>query len=119
MAWILIADDSAISCRIIKTIIEKKGHTTTCVADGELALAELSGNKFDAAIIDLLMPVKDGFDVLKEVNKQKIDIPIIILTADIQESTRIKCIELGARSFIKKPINETLLIETLNGILVK
>jgi DNA-binding response OmpR family regulator len=119
MAWILIADDSAISGKIIRKIIEKNGHASTCVSDGELAISELKKNKFDIAIIDLLMPVKDGFDVLKEVKDQKINIPILILTADIQDSTRVKCMELGAESFIKKPINEKILMETLNGILIK
>lgn len=56
-------------------------------------------------LLDLLMPEYDGFAVLRDAREQGLDIPIVVITADIQDITRNDCMELGARAFLNKPVD--------------
>lgn len=79
----------------------------------ELALEK----KPDLIILDLLMPEIDGFEVLKRLKSESPDIPVIIASADIQETSHEMCMELGAADFINKPVNRDKLAGAINNIL--
>jgi len=117
MAHILIVDDSSLSCEILKKIVVSEGHTAETVNNGVSAIEKLASASFDAAIIDLLMPEKDGFQVLRDAMIMKIKTPIIICSADIQETTSTECYDLGARGFIQKPIKAAKVMDALNSVI--
>ncbi|WP_421910156.1 response regulator [Methanolacinia petrolearia] len=73
--------------------------------------------KPDLIILDLLMPEFDGFEVLKELKRKSVDIPVLIASADIQDTSHDLCMELGAADFINKPINHDKLTTAINRIL--
>jgi twitching motility two-component system response regulator PilH len=105
MGTILVCDDSLFQRRILRSIVEKNGHFLLEAKNGHECLTIAKEKKPDLIFLDLLMPDYDGFAVLKDARDQALDIPIIIITADIQEITRIECLNLGAKAFLNKPVD--------------
>jgi CheY-like chemotaxis protein len=104
MAVILIIDDSKLSRTMTVKALETEGHTIVEAADGEQGLASVEIYRPDCIITDLLMPVLDGHGFLSRLRGRGINTPVIVLSADIQSSTRKMCEEHGILSFINKPI---------------
>ncbi len=103
MATILIADDSWLSRQMIEKILKESGHESIQAKDGVEALEKIAQQPPDCLLLDLLMPEMDGFAVLEELKKQDLTLPVIVLSADIQDTSRAQCFELGATSFANKP----------------
>jgi two-component system response regulator VicR len=102
MAKILVVDDEQPIADILKFNLEKEGHEVICAYDGgravELAFQELP----DLILLDLMLPVKDGMDVCREV-RAKLNTPIIMLTAKDNEIDKVLGLELGADDYVTKP----------------
>ncbi|PID58403.1 MAG: response regulator [Ignavibacteriae bacterium] len=103
MAKILIIDDSLFIRNVLSKMIKELNHTPFSAKDGDEGLAMIENEKYDIIFLDLLMPGKTGFDVLEILRKRNNRIPVIIISADIQKSSREKSFELGAKFFINKP----------------
>ena len=103
MAKVLIIDDSKFQRNIIKNILKEIELDIVEASDGNEALLVNKQENPDCIILDLLMPGKDGFEVLSDLKNEGSHTPIIVLSADIQESSRLKCEELGAFAFLNKP----------------
>ncbi|WP_317137885.1 response regulator [Methanochimaera problematica] len=114
---ILVTDDSIFQRKIVTSILKKKGYLVLEASNGKDALEILVSKKPDLMILDLLMPEMDGFEVLREAKKTGIEVPIVVLTSDIQESTREMCESLGAMGFVNKPVDEEILLENVSRIL--
>jgi len=106
MSRVLITDDSQLTRRILRAILEAAGHEVMEASNGDVALELIAQDAPDCVLLDLLMPGMDGFEVLSTLNERGIDIPVIVLTADIQETARKKCIRMGAVDFLNKPPND-------------
>jgi len=106
MSRVLITDDSQLTRRILRAILEAAGHEVMEASNGNVALELIVRDAPDCVLLDLLMPGMDGFEVLSTLNERRIDIPVIVLTADIQETARKKCIQMGAVDFLNKPPND-------------
>jgi CheY-like chemotaxis protein len=106
MSRVLITDDSQLTRRILRAILEASGHEVMEASNGNVALELIVQVAPDCVLLDLLMPGMDGFEVLSTLNERGIDIPVIVLTADIQETARKKCIQMGAVDFLNKPPND-------------
>ena len=106
MSRVLITDDSQLTRRILRAILEAAGHEVMEASNGNIALELIAQDAPDCVLLDLLMPGMDGFEVLSTLNERGIDIPVIVLTADIQETARKKCIRMGAVDFLNKPPND-------------
>lgn len=108
---ILVVDDNQSSCQLIERILLKEGHKTELAYDGEEALQKLKKNPFDVVLLDVLMPKKNGYEVLMEMKQSLIlkDIPIIMISGFKEEDTIVRCIEAGVEDYLTKPINNTLL----------
>lgn len=106
MPRILVTDDSQLTRRILKTILVAEGHQVLEAPSGSAALEMMATENPDCVLLDLLMPVMDGFEVLKELAEKGIRIPVVVLTADIQETVRQKCMKMGAVYFLNKPPKE-------------
>lgn len=104
MKKILIAEDEEILLDVLKDTFENAGWQVRTVVDGELAIEALKKEKFDLMLLDLLMPKKDGFEVLEEVkNELKLgDLIIIVLSNLGVEQDINKALSLGARDYYIK-----------------
>ncbi|TLX73729.1 response regulator [Labilibacter sediminis] len=111
---ILIIDDSITTRNFLSNILKENGHEVTEAADGVEGLIKTNQIKPEMILLDLLMPNMDGFQVLRELKKNKISIPVIVLTADIQDDVKEECYELGAKYFLNKPFKANDIINSMN-----
>jgi len=112
---ILNVDDDMINRKLLTTMIKKDQEVSEVVevSNGEEALKELKSGKFDIVLLDIIMPILDGLEVIRVMNSDKTlkDIPIIILTTD--ETKKTKALELGANDFLPKPVRTGPLLEKI------
>jgi CheY-like chemotaxis protein len=109
---ILIVDDEEVIRKFLKIHLTKLGYEVMEAMDGEQAIERLGKDDFDLLICDILMPKKDGWEVIKEVKsspKTK-DIPVIVLTAKNEDSDMFKGYDLGANYFMTKPFSKAQLL---------
>lgn len=118
MPLVLIIDDSSFQRQIIKTALGKEGYETIEASGGEDGLKLVEERNPDCILLDIIMPSMNGREVLKSLKNSGYAAPVIMVTADIQETTKKECINLGAAGFINKPVKGKSL-ETLLGILKK
>ena len=102
MANILIADDEKEIVRLLKIYIEANDNQVFEANDGETALQILKEESIDLAIVDIMMPGKNGYEIIKEVRKGCY-IPILVISAKVELSDRVLGIDLGADDYITKP----------------
>lgn len=100
MPHILIADDEKDIREICKTYFEFEGYQVTLAENGKEALGFLD-ESIDLMVLDIMMPEVDGYDVVKEMKAQQLDIPYIYLTAKTSESDTIFGLMLGADDYVK------------------
>jgi two-component system chemotaxis response regulator CheY len=103
MAKILIIDDSSMSRRILRTILEGARHEIIEAQDGLTGLEQYFLQKPDLVLLDLIMGGMFGLDVLKKIREMDPNARVIVATADIQSSTRKLTEEQGAAGFVTKP----------------
>jgi two-component system, chemotaxis family, chemotaxis protein CheY len=103
MAKILIVDDSSMSRRTLRKILEPAGHQVEEAADGIAALEHYYLDRPDLVLLDLTMTGMYGIDVLKRLREMDVKARVIVASADIQSSTRTLVEEAGASAFIYKP----------------
>ncbi len=117
MALILVIDDSSYMRGKICSILKLDGHKILEADNGLKGLQMASSNSPDCILLDIIMPGMDGLKIIKALSDQHLNIPIIVVTADIQESTRKQCTELGAVAVINKPPVEEELRGMINKVL--
>jgi len=117
MKKILVVDDSSLSQSVVKRTLEPRGFELLTACDGEQGLKIIESEKPDCVILDLLMPVLTGFEVLEALRDRHNEVPVIVVSADIQETTRQRVMSLGARQILSKPVKGDVLIETIEIIL--
>jgi twitching motility two-component system response regulator PilH len=117
MAQVLLVDDSAYQRIKMRKYLEAAGHEVVEGADGEQALEWVSRSVPDCMVLDLLMPKVGGMEVLRELRKKQLALPIIIHTSDIQEQTRQECLDLGAVAFLNKPSREADVLAVIAGVI--
>lgn len=110
MPLILITEDEPVSQQIVRRILESRGYETVVAADGVEALMQLARRRFDLILSDLLMPDLGGFKLLELLNKKGISTPVVFLTASDDVSDEIRGLALGAKDYIRKPVNRDLLL---------
>ena len=117
MARILLVDDSKFQRKCISKMLCSLGHEVSEAENGEMGLKMIETVKPDVIITDLLMPVLDGIGLLRGVKERNCPIPVVVVTADIQESTKQECLQLGAKAFLNKPHNSADLEAALSQFL--
>lgn len=115
MPRILIIDDSSFQRSIIRNTLKKAGYETCEANCGSEGLARVHDAAPDLILLDLVMPEMDGFAVLTALHQAENTIPVLVLTADIQEVTREQCLALGADGFLNKPMKPDDLIAAVQG----
>jgi two-component system chemotaxis response regulator CheY len=116
-AKILVVDDSALSRRTLRRILEEAGYSVVEAAEGMTALEMYFIEKPKVVLLDLVMKGMYGLDVLKKLREMDHEARVIIASADIQSSTRTLAEEAGAYAVINKPLVASEVIEVLNRAL--
>ena len=109
---ILIVDDEEVIRKFLRIQLVKLGYEVTEAGDGVQALEQLEKGNFDLLICDILMPKKDGWEVIREMksNPKTKSIPVIVLTAKNEDSDMFKGYNLGANYYMTKPFTKAQLI---------
>ena len=113
MALILLIDDSDFTRALTGLMLETAGHELMEAKNGIEGLKALTTRIPDCVITDMLMPVMDGQKFLLALRSRNIRVPVIILTADMQETTRDYCLELGAVEILHKPPSPEILLSAV------
>lgn len=116
MANILIVEDEKNMQEIITEYMRRGGHTCYTADDGVDALMVLKNNPMDLMILDIMMPLLDGFSVCKMAREMS-NIPIIMLTAKGGEDDKLKGYDLGADDYMTKPFSPKVLLAKANALL--
>lgn len=113
---ILIVDDDANICELVRLYLEKEGYETTVCFNGEKALEVFRAGGIDLMILDIMMPKTDGITVCREVRKES-KVPIIMLSAKGETFDKVICLELGADDYIVKPFEGKELTARVKAVL--
>lgn len=113
---ILIAEDEAALAKALVKIMEKNNYSADAVYNGEDALWYLKNGDYDAAVLDIMMPKKDGITVLKELRRSGSNIPVIMLTAKAEIEDRVTGLDCGANDYLPKPFDTRELLARLRSI---
>lgn len=116
---ILVVKDEPVTQRLLKKILEDRGYEVVLAGDGIDALMELGKRKFDLILSDLSMPNLDGFKLFDFINMKGFQTPIIFLTGSDEVEDEIKVLALGAKDYIRKPLNRDLLLLRVSKVLHK
>jgi CheY-like chemotaxis protein len=100
---VLTVDDSRLMRSMIRKILESDGYEVKEATGGEEALKTALEQPFSCVVLDLLMPVMDGREILKRLRAQGYAGPVVFVTANIQEHVKAECMELGAYAVVHKP----------------
>lgn len=111
---ILIIEDDQSIAELQKDYLEMSDCQVTCAFDGEEGLRLIRTQEFDLIILDLMLPGKDGFEILKEISDTK-EIPVLIVSAKGEEIYKIKGLNLGADDYITKPFGMGELVARVNS----
>jgi len=101
---VLVVDDEQPIADILKFSLEKEGYEVICAFDGQEAVSLAFSEQPDLMLLDLMLPIKDGMDVCREV-RSKLNMPIIMLTAKDTEIDKVLGLELGADDYVTKPFS--------------
>ena len=116
-ARILLAEDDRNLGNILKNFLDAKGYVATLCINGQEAIDAFQKKEFDFCILDIMMPVKDGFAVAKEIRLSNPKIPIMFLTAKTMQEDKLKGFETGADDYITKPFSMEELMMRMQAIL--
>ena len=112
---ILIIEDEKTLARVVKKGLEENDFTVDLSFDGEEGLHMAESYPYDAVLLDLMLPGKDGLAILKALRKKKIDVPVIVITARGEVEDRVKGLDIGADDYIAKPFDFTELMARLRA----
>ena len=117
---VLVAEDTPANQKLVLYILGKRGHTTEVAQNGQQAVELLVQQDFDAVLMDVQMPLMDGFQATQAIralnDPQKARLPIIAMTAHALKGDAERCLEAGMDAYVSKPINATELIQLVERL---
>lgn len=113
---ILIVDDDKNICELVRLYLEKEGYVTDIAYEGRTALDKFAQNPPMAVVLDIMLPVIDGIEVLKEIRRMG-NIPVIMLTAKGETFDKVLGLELGADDYIVKPFEPKELVARVKAVM--
>ena len=114
---ILLIEDEKELARALAKMLTKDGYDVDSVHDGADGLSFASSGMYDIILLDVIMPKMNGFEVLSEIRKRKLDTPIIMLTALADESNKIQGLDNGADDYVSKPFSFPELSARIRAVL--
>lgn len=118
---ILVIDDSYINNILFQSVLETEGYHVSVLSNPKVAFDTVLKFKPDLIILDIMMPVVDGLEILENLKKndETKNIPVLMITADFKEESEIRAQKLGVSGYIKKPVPNELLIKQVRKCLVR
>ena len=118
---VLVVDDDPMNRLTLAGLLESEGYRARTVDDGYQALDALEHERFDAVLLDILMPGIDGLEVLEVVkaDSRLWRIPVIVISAVEETASIVRCLQLGAEDFVSKPFDPVVLRARINGALAR
>jgi adenylate cyclase len=118
---VLVVDDNEVNRDLLTRRVQRMGHTVSVAVDGRQALDLMEQEPFDLVLLDIMMPVMNGYEVLEYLKAEPTlcHIPVIVVSALDDLESVVKCIELGAEDYLTKPFNKVLLKARINNCLEK
>lgn len=117
MADILVADDTKSIVKTLRILLEEEGWTVRSAANGEEALAEYAAKRPDVLLLDIMMPKKSGYDVLKRIRDNDPLLPVIFLSARGSPADIALGLDLGADDYLPKPFDNAVLVSRIRAAL--
>jgi len=114
---IMLAEDDKNLGTILKAYLEAKGFETSLYVNGKEAFDEYQKKKFNFCIIDVMMPIKDGFTLASEIRTLDKEIPILFLTAKSMQEDKLRGFEIGADDYLTKPFSMEELLARIRAVL--
>lgn len=114
---VLLAEDDKNLGTILKSYLEAKGFPTTLCVNGDEAFTEFNRSEYDFCILDVMMPVKDGFTLAREIRNIDKKVPILFLTAKSMAEDKLKGFDIGADDYLTKPFNMEELLARMEAII--
>lgn len=122
MKRILVVDDDATNLKLIKAMLVGKGFDCLCKKNGQEALLAVEKYSPDLMLVDVMMPLMDGFELTRKIKANEItkNIPVILVTALSDRDARLQGLEAGAEEFVNKPfVQEELMLRVRNLLRLK
>jgi adenylate cyclase len=118
---LLVVDDDEINCDLLSRYLERQGHTVRVASNGRQALEMIATGAFDLVLLDIMMPELNGYQVLQHLKQSETwhDLPVIMISALDEIDSAVRCIELGAEDYLRKPFNPVLLRARVQACLEK
>ena len=113
---LLLVDDDKELCAMMKEFFAEAGHRLDCEHDGRQGLAAALNGTYDLVILDVMLPVTDGFTVLQHMRRRN-DVPVIVLTARVHQRDRILGLNAGADDYLQKPFDPDELLARIRAVL--
>ena len=113
---LLLVDDDAELCGMMREFFDQAGHCLDCAYNGREGLTAAQNGTYDLVILDVMLPVLDGFEVLKQLRRRK-DLPVIMLTARVRQQDRIMGLNIGADDYLPKPFDPDELLARIRAVL--
>ena len=114
---ILLCEDDENLGMLLREYLQAKGYSTVLCPDGEQGIKEFTKNKYDIAVLDVMMPKKDGFTLAQDIRQANADLPIIFLTAKTLKEDILEGFKIGADDYITKPFSMEELVFRVEAIL--
>jgi DNA-binding response OmpR family regulator len=114
---ILVIEDNASVAAAVRTMLERRNYAVDLANNGEAGLEHLLRQDYDAAIVDVMLPQRDGFDIASAARAQGVQTPLLMLTARDAVEDRVRGLDSGADDYLVKPFMEEELVARLRAIL--
>lgn len=114
---ILIIEDEYSLADAVRETLKNEHFEVDIITDGEKGESEALTNIYDLILLDVMLPSKNGFDILKTIRDEKIDTPVIMLTAKSEIYDKLNALENGADDYITKPFNNRELVARIKNII--
>jgi len=116
-ARILLVEDEENFGLVLKNYLELSDYFVDWAPDGDVGYAKFKSNKYDLVILDVMMPLRDGFTLAKDIRKLDSNLPLIFLTARGEKQDHIKGYQAGGDDYLKKPFDTEVLLLKIEAIL--
>jgi twitching motility two-component system response regulator PilG len=116
---ILLVEDEESLLKLESILLSSKGYSVTGVMDGRSAMEEITANKYDLVLLDIMLPEIDGFEVCRRIkaNPETRHIPVVMLTAKKSADDLERGMQAGAAAYITKPFKSAKVMEVIAGLL--